>query len=150
MISADKTALAARHISASLAVFSFSLKIGMNAAVSAPSPSSRRNRFGTVKASVNAPAMGQRYRLKASKDISGFAPEVQRIFKAMKIYGLIVADNGSDMYISGTYDTRWNNDVLNPAFSALTASDFEVIQLGYTPVDNTPPAPVRNLRFVRP
>ena len=94
--------------------------------------------------------MGARLRLKAGKDISGFAPEVQRIFKAMKIYGLIVADNGSDMYISGTYDTRWNNDVLNPAFSALTASDFEVIQLGYTPVDNTPPAPVRNLRFVRP
>ncbi len=37
------------------------------------------------------------------------------------------------MYISGTYDTRWNNDVLNPAFSGLTASDFEVIQLGWAP-----------------
>ena len=35
----------------------------------------------------------------------------------MQRYGLIVADNGSDMYISGTFDTRWNNDVLNPAFS---------------------------------
>ena len=42
-------------------------------------------------------------------------PEVQKIFRAMKKYGLIVADNGSDMYISGTFDTRWNNDVLNPA-----------------------------------
>jgi PKD repeat protein len=49
----------------------------------------------------------------------------------MKTYGLIVADNGSDMYVSGTYDTRWNNDILNPAFRALTASNFEVITLGY-------------------
>ena len=49
----------------------------------------------------------------------------------MKRYGLIVADNGSDMYISGTMDARWNNDVLNPAFRALTADDFEVIQLGW-------------------
>ena len=93
--------------------------------------------------------MGARLRLKASKDISGFAPEVQKIFRAMKRYGLIVADNGSDMYISGTYDTRWNNSVLNPAFSALKASDFEVIVLGYNPVVETPPGPVQNLRFLR-
>ena len=78
--------------------------------------------------------MGARLRLKAGKDISGFTPEVQKIFRAMKRYGLIVADNGSDMYISGTFDTRWNNDILNPAFAALTASDFEVIQLGWNPV----------------
>jgi hypothetical protein len=51
----------------------------------------------------------------------------------MKMYGLIVADNGSDMYISGTYDTRWNNDILNTAFAALKASDFEVVQLGWKP-----------------
>ena len=52
------------------------------------------------------------------RDISGsFAPDVQKIFRAMKRYGLIVADNGSDMYISGTMDDRWNNDVLNPAFA---------------------------------
>jgi hypothetical protein len=77
--------------------------------------------------------MGARLRLKASKDISGFPVEMQRVFQAMKTYGLIVADNGSDMYISGTYDTRWNNDVLNPAFRALTASDFEVVKLGWEP-----------------
>jgi hypothetical protein len=77
--------------------------------------------------------MGARLRLKAGKDISGFTPEVQKIFQAMKTYGLIVADNGSDMYITGTFDTRWNNDILNPSFSALTASDFEVIQLGWNP-----------------
>jgi hypothetical protein len=93
----------------------------------------------------SAPPMGARLRLKASKDISGFSPEVQRIFRAMKRYGLIVADNGSDMYISGTMDARWDNGVLNPAFGALTADDFEVIQLGWR---GTPPPPV-NLRIIR-
>jgi hypothetical protein len=77
--------------------------------------------------------MGARLRLKASTDISGFAPEVQKIFRAMKTYGLINADNGTDMYIGGTWDDRWDNDVLNPAFDTLTASDFEVVQLGYSP-----------------
>ena len=51
----------------------------------------------------------------------------------MQKYGLIVADNGSDMYITGTYDARWGNGKLNPAFGNLTASDFEVVQLGYNP-----------------
>ena len=75
--------------------------------------------------------MGARLRLKASKDLSGFHPELQKIFRAMQRYGLIVADNGSDMYISGAFDPRWNNDMLNPAFRSLNASDFEVIQLGW-------------------
>jgi hypothetical protein len=95
----------------------------------------------------SAPPMGARLRLKASRDISTFPADVQKIFRAMKRYGLIVADNGSDMYISGTMDARWNNSVLNPAFRALTADDFEVIQLGWGRV-NGPSAPV-NLRFVR-
>lgn len=77
--------------------------------------------------------MGARLRLKADKDISAFPAGVQKIFRAMKKYGLIVADNGSDMYISGAYDTRWDNDVLNPAFRSLTAGDFEVIQRGWHP-----------------
>ncbi|GAC1460556.1 MAG: hypothetical protein PVSMB1_10780 [Gemmatimonadaceae bacterium] len=69
---------------------------------------------------------------------------MQRIFRAMQTYGLIVADNGSDMFVSGTYDPRWDNGVLNPAFRALSASDFEVIMLGYDP---TLPAAPRNLRI---
>jgi len=77
--------------------------------------------------------MGARRRHKAGKDISGFPPEMQKIFRAMKTYGLIVADNGSDMYISGTYDTNWDNSILNPAFGALSASDFQVVQLGWKP-----------------
>lgn len=96
---------------------------------------------------TSAPPLGARLRLKASKDISTFTPEIQRIFRAMKRYGLIVADNGSDMYISGTMDGRWNNDVLNPAFRALTADDFEVIQLGWG--QSAPPQPPTNLRIIR-
>jgi len=75
--------------------------------------------------------MGARLRLKASKNLSSYPPEIQRIFRAMQKYGLIVADNGTDMLVSGTMDSRWNNDVLNPAFQSLTADDFDVIQLGW-------------------
>src|SRR5688572_25205398 len=87
----------------------------------------------TAGSSSNALPMGARLRLKAGKNISGFAPEIQKIFRAFKKYGLIVADNGSAMYVSGVYDTRWNNDVLNPAFSQLKVSDFDIIQLGWHP-----------------
>jgi hypothetical protein len=95
---------------------------------------------------ASAPPMGARLRLKASTDLSRFTPEVQRIFRAMKRYGLIVADNGSDMYISGTMDARWNNGTLNPAFGALTADDFEVIQLGWK---SAAPRTPTNLRIIR-
>ncbi|MFN0152407.1 MAG: hypothetical protein ACKVU1_17010 [bacterium] len=81
----------------------------------------------------DAPPMGTRLRLKASKNISGYAPQIQRIFQAMKTYGLILADNGTDMYIQGTMDSRWDNDILNPAFHSLYADDFEVIELGWNP-----------------
>lgn len=96
---------------------------------------------------ASAPPMGTRLRMKSSRDISGFAPEVQKILRAMKRYGLIVADNGSDMYVSGTMDPRWSNDVLNPAFHALTADDFEVIQLGWGQA--LPPNPPANVHVVR-
>ena len=81
--------------------------------------------------SSGALPMGARLRLKASKNIPGIPPYIQRIFRAMQTYGLIVADNGSDMFISGAMDSRWNNDELNPAFRSLTAGDFEVVQLGW-------------------
>jgi hypothetical protein len=81
-----------------------------------------------------APPMGTRLRLKASRDISGYAPIVRTIFQAMKSYGLIVADNGADMYVTGTMDGRWDNDILNPAFHGLYADEFEVVQLGWNPI----------------
>jgi len=96
------------------------------------SPASHR-----AGSTAGAPPMGTRLRLKGTKDISGYSADVQKIFQAMKTYGLIVADNGTDMYVQGTYDTRWNNDVLNPAFAGLHTSDFEVVQLGWKPALET-------------
>ncbi len=75
--------------------------------------------------------MGARLRLKASKDISRYPTYIRAMFRAMQTYGLIVADNGSDMYITGTMDGRWRNGELNPAFRGLAASDFDVIRLGW-------------------
>jgi hypothetical protein len=95
---------------------------------------------------VGALPMGARLRLKASKNLSSFTPDAQRIFRAMQRYGLIIADNGSDMYIGGTLDARWNNSVLNPAFGALSAADFEVVQLGWK---GAPPRPPTNLRIIK-
>jgi hypothetical protein len=95
-----------------------------------------------------APPMGLRLRMKASKNLSTYTPEVQRIFRAMQRYGLIVADNGTDMYVSGTMDAHWDNGVLNPAFHGVTADDFEVVQLGWRGA-GPPPAPPTNLHVIR-
>ncbi len=81
--------------------------------------------------------MGARLRLKASVNLSGFTPAVQRVLQAMKTYGLIVADNGSDMYITGSSDPRWeapfDDDSFLPGFQSIRADQFEVVQLGWTP-----------------
>jgi hypothetical protein len=79
----------------------------------------------------SGPPLGARMRLKPGTNISGYPAYIQKILRAMKTYGLIVADTGSDMYVSGVFDTRWNNDQLNPAFGAIKASDFEFIQVGW-------------------
>ena len=100
----------------------------------------------TAGSTSGAPPMGTRLRLKAGRDISGFPAQAQKIFRAMKKYGLIVADNGTDMYVTGTMDPRWNNGVLNPAFHALTADDFEVIELGWGQLDF--PDPPQHVRIV--
>ncbi len=78
-----------------------------------------------------APPLGTRLRLKASKDLSGYPADVRKIFQAMKTYGLIIADNGGNMYVTGTMDPEWDNGMLNPAFHSLYADDFEVIRLGW-------------------
>jgi hypothetical protein len=77
---------------------------------------------------ANAAPMGMRMRLKSSFDISGYSAANQVILKALKKYGMIMADNSSNMYISGAPDDRWdNNDLHN--LGQITASDFEVIQM---------------------
>jgi hypothetical protein len=76
-----------------------------------------------------AAPMGMRLRLKASFDISGFSAANQVILKALQQYGMIMADNGSSMYLGGAPDSRWNNDDLH-LLGGVKASDFEVLQLG--------------------
>ena len=81
--------------------------------------------------SSGALPIGARLRLKASKDLSSYPGYIRNIFRAMQTHGLIVADNGSDLYVTGAMDSRWNNGELNPAFGSLRGDDFEVIQLGW-------------------
>ena len=89
----------------------------------------------------NAPPMGMRLRLKASFDISGFPADDQVILTALKKYGMILADNGSGIFISGTPDNAWNNTDLNQ-LKTITASNFEVVQMNpvYTSA-NVPTGP---------
>jgi hypothetical protein len=72
--------------------------------------------------------MGMRLRLKASFDISSFSAANQVILTALKKYGMIMADNGSSMYISGAPDDNWNNDDLHN-LGSVTAADFDVIEM---------------------
>jgi hypothetical protein len=74
------------------------------------------------------PPMGMRLRLKADYDISVFSPETQAILKALKTYGMILADNGSDTFISDTHDERWNADALGELRRVKT-KDFEVVEM---------------------
>jgi hypothetical protein len=77
----------------------------------------------------NLPPMGMRVRLKAGFDITPFPPEVQVILKALKKYGMFVADNGSNWYVSGAPDPRWSDDNLH-SLSRVKGSDFEVVRMG--------------------
>jgi len=84
--------------------------------------------WASNSSSASAAPMGMRLRLKASYNISGFSATNQVILTALKRYGMIMADNGSSMYISGAPDSRWdNNDLHN--LGQVTAAAFEVVQM---------------------
>ena len=85
--------------------------------------------FASDDEDPSLPRMGERLRLKASVDISGLPRQARRVARAMKAYGLIVADNGSDWFISGAPDRRWDNDQLH-ALDVLSGRDFEVVDTG--------------------
>ena len=72
------------------------------------------------------PPMGLRVRLKASADISGFPRQARIVLQALKTYGMIVADNGSNWYISGAPNPGWSNDDLH-TLDRITGADFEVV-----------------------
>ncbi|MFZ0705939.1 MAG: hypothetical protein WAM71_10085 [Candidatus Korobacteraceae bacterium] len=97
--------------------------------------------WASNKIDPSLPPMGTRLRLKANFDISHFSAHNQVILTALKKYGMILADNGSGVYISGAPDSRWDNDDLG-ALKSISASNFEVIAQGvvYTP-NNVPTGP---------
>ncbi len=85
--------------------------------------------FASSDTSVNRPPMGMRVRLKASFNIAGFSPRMQVVLRALKRYGMILADNGSNWFISGAPDPRWDDDELS-TLKTIKGSNFEVVQMG--------------------
>jgi hypothetical protein len=72
------------------------------------------------------PPMGVRIRLKASVSLAGFGPQSRVILRALKRYGMILADNGSPLYVTGAPSSGWNDDDLHD-LHRLTGADFEVV-----------------------
>ena len=70
--------------------------------------------------------MGERLRLKRSFDVSQLDGQARVVARAMQTYGLIVADNGSDWYVTGTPSPKWNDDVLH-TLGQIEGRDFEVV-----------------------
>jgi hypothetical protein len=85
--------------------------------------------YASSLTALNYPPMGQRFRLKADFDVSRFSAQVQVVLRALKKYGMILADNGSAWYLSGAPDSRWNNDVLVWELKSVKGSDFEAIDV---------------------
>jgi hypothetical protein len=83
----------------------------------------------------DVPPMGQRFRLRASFDVSPYPPEVRVILTAMKRYGIILADNGSNWYISGAPDSRWNDSNLG-MLRNVRGSDFEAVDVSVLMIDS--------------
>ncbi|HEX5586996.1 MAG TPA: hypothetical protein VFZ17_06785 [Acidimicrobiia bacterium] len=85
--------------------------------------------FASSSTDPNRPPMGLRFRLKASFDTSQFAGQSRVILEALKKYGMIVADNGSNWFITGAQDARWNDDDLNQ-LKTVPGAAFEVVDTG--------------------
>ena len=86
--------------------------------------------WASSNTSANLPPMGMRVRLKASFVIpSDFSTETRAILQAMKTYGMLVSDNGSNWYVSGAPDARWNNDKLVSELGSVKGASFEVVRM---------------------
>jgi hypothetical protein len=88
------------------------------------------NHWASSSTDASSPPMGMRVRLKASYTIpSSVSKESKVILQALKTYGMIVADNGSNWYVSGTTDDRWSNLALFSEMGGVQGSNFEVIKM---------------------
>ena len=86
--------------------------------------------YASSNTSTNVSPMGMRVRLKASYIIpASYSTESKAILQALKTYGMFVADNGSNWYISGAPDPRWNNDALVSELGSVKGSNFEVVRM---------------------
>jgi len=85
--------------------------------------------FASSRTEASQPPMGMRVRLKSSVDISAYPANVRVILRALKTYGMFLADNGSSFFLSGAHDMRWNDDELG-AMKQLHGRDFEVVRMG--------------------
>ena len=83
--------------------------------------------YASDSSDPSLPPMGLRVRLKASFDTSSFPPQARAVLETLKRYGMILADNGSDWYITGAPDPRWSNDDLH-TLGRVHGSDFEVVR----------------------
>jgi hypothetical protein len=88
--------------------------------------------FASSATSANLPPMGLRLRLRKSYRTAGFPRQARIVLQALKEYGMIVADNGSDWYISGAPDPRWSNDQLHTLHDVPGAA-FEVVDTSKMP-----------------
>jgi hypothetical protein len=88
------------------------------------------NHWASSSTNANLPPMGMRVRLKASyASPDSFDPTTKVILQALKTYGMIVADNGSNWFISGAPDAHWNDDALVNQLRSVAGSNFEVIRM---------------------
>lgn len=85
--------------------------------------------FASSSTSANLPPMGMRVRLRASFDVTPYPASVQVILRALKKYGMILADNGSNWFVSGAPDAHWSDDELG-TLRNVKGSDFEVVKMG--------------------
>ncbi|MEO6028919.1 MAG: hypothetical protein ABIR79_18810, partial [Candidatus Binatia bacterium] len=74
------------------------------------------------------PPLGLRVRLKATVDPDTFAAPAAVIVRAMQKYGLILADNGSDWFVTGAPDPRWDDELMHDEFARISGDDFEVVE----------------------
>ena len=84
---------------------------------------------------AGVPPLGQRFRLKADVPIDDFSPINQIILQALQTYGMLLADNGSDWFLSGVPDDRWDNDDLHALQERIHGSDFEAVDCSSLIVD---------------
>jgi hypothetical protein len=85
--------------------------------------------YASSDTSSSLPPMGMRVRLKASFDLTPYPPSARVILHALQVYGMMVADNGSNWYLSGVADARWDDGEIN-TLKQVKGSDFEVVQMG--------------------